>query len=141
MPRDPKVRAQMWQRISEFYWNFPRRCYKTYVKYLWATPPEQRDPARVEQAKGEFLAEMDIWEGILRDKGGSPHVLFGDSFSMLDVMAFPWIAFFVGLGLKLEPKYENLGAYFQFIKEWPSVKKFTPKRWDGSVDTTVLAHI
>ena len=143
MPRGPKEGAILYHRLCEFYWNFSRRCYRGYVKFTNETPAEQRTLARVQKAKEEFFAEFDFWEGYLaaRQKDSNGCFLFGDCFSLMDIVAFPWFAFMVALGLKLEPRFKNVAKYYDFMKGRPSFQKFWPMYWDGSPNLEVLADI
>ena len=131
MPRDVTERAMVWQKVSEFYWNFPRRGYKNLVRYIWWTPKDELDAKRIAAAKEEFLVELQIWEAYLKNKT-SCKFLVGNSLTIADVVAFPWMAFLFRFGLKLRPRFECLAEYCDHMKEWPSMKKFYPQHWDGS---------
>ena len=140
LPSDVTERAMVWQRISEYYWNFPRRGYKNLVRYMSVTPPQQQDAKRIEEAKAEFLVELEVWEGHLKKKG-SAKFLVGDRLTLTDLVAYPWMALLINRGLRLRPRFPLLAQYCEHMKEWPSIKKFSPAHWDGSPTEEVLKDL
>ena len=139
LPTDVDERALVWQRLMEFYWNLPRRCYKHYISYLWLTPVSEQDPAYVEKARQECVAELCMWEKHLSESRGG--FIAGDKFGICDVVAFPWFAFFERLGLKFERRFGSIHKYLDRLRDRPSIKKYWPMQWDGTINDTVLQDL
>ncbi|XP_067666029.1 glutathione S-transferase A-like isoform X2 [Haliotis asinina] len=67
--------------------------------------------------------------------------LVGNNFTMADVFLFPYVAFFVRYGLDIG-KYPAMEAYYNKVKDRPSVKTTWPPHWaNGQGDSTVLGSI
>ncbi|XP_067666035.1 glutathione S-transferase A-like [Haliotis asinina] len=67
--------------------------------------------------------------------------LVGNTFTMADVFLFPCVAFFVRYGLDIG-KYPAMEAYYNKVKDRPSVKTTWPPHWaNGQSDSSVLGSI
>ena len=72
---------------------------------------------------------------------GEGSYLAGKDFSMADVILFPGIAFLVRVGFKLAPRFPHLQAYFEKLKERPSIQASWPPHWKDTPDGTMLADV
>jgi glutathione S-transferase len=60
---------------------------------------------------------------------------------MADAVFFPYLAFFVRLGLKLDDRYPNLKGYYERLKDRPSIQKTWPPHWKASPPTSDLLKV
>ncbi|XP_036433834.1 glutathione S-transferase rho [Colossoma macropomum] len=125
MPDSVTEQALVLQRTFESS-SMQQRMYEA-VFYDFFVPEGERHESAQKRHKEALSTELKLWESYLQklDKGS---YLAGKSFSMADVVCFPYIAFLVRFGLNTE-RYPRLGEYYELVKERPSVKASWPPHW------------
>ncbi|RVE66403.1 hypothetical protein OJAV_G00106910 [Oryzias javanicus] len=115
--------GMMYQRIFEGQTLFQKLA--DVLFYTWRVPEAERHDSAVKRNTEALKQEIQTWEGYLKGAGG---FLGGKSFSLADVIVFPVIAFFFRFGAN-ENHYPNLAAYYNKLKERPSIKNTWPPTW------------
>ncbi|XP_050389630.2 glutathione S-transferase A [Patella vulgata] len=126
IPSDVKEQANVLQRMYEVS-NVEGNILKELVYYIFHTKKEDQDEALLKEKYVKGRAELQIWEGYM-EKMGSGAFIASKSFSMADVYFFPYLAFFVRLGLNLS-KFPALSEYYNRVKDRASVKNSWPPHW------------
>ncbi|KAK6167900.1 hypothetical protein SNE40_021828 [Patella caerulea] len=126
IPSDVKELANVLQRMYEVS-NVEGNILKELAIYLFYTKKEDQDEALLKEKFEKGRAELQIWEGYMQ-KMGSGAFIASKSFSMADVYFFPYLAYFVRLGLNLS-KYPALSEYYNRIKDRASLKASWPPHW------------
>lgn len=113
--------------------NLQQKAIKDILYYKWFTPADNVDEALLQKRYKILSEELKIWEGFLKTRGEPGKVyLASNSMSMADIMFFPYLAFFVRLGLKLDhDRFVCLAGYYEFLKERDGVKKSWPPHWSS----------
>ncbi|KAL6473424.1 hypothetical protein MHYP_G00169850, partial [Metynnis hypsauchen] len=122
MPDSVTEQALVLQRMFECS-SLQQKMYDV-VFYEWFVPEGERHESAQKRNKEALTTELKLWESYLQklDKGS---YLAGKSFSMADVVCFPYVAFLIWFGLNTE-RYPRLGEYYELVKEHPSVKASWP---------------
>ncbi|XP_046546349.1 glutathione S-transferase A-like [Haliotis rubra] len=108
------------------------------AQYRLRTPKEKLDEELLQTKYEAVREELKLWEGYLAASGG---YVVGSNFTMADVYFFPFVAFGVRLGLDLS-KYPATAAYYDKVKDRPSVKATWPPHWaDGPGDTSIFGPV
>uniref|UniRef100_A0A3P9HLZ5 Glutathione S-transferase rho n=1 Tax=Oryzias latipes TaxID=8090 RepID=A0A3P9HLZ5_ORYLA len=95
------------------------------VRYTRKVPEAERHDSAVKRNREALKQEIQTWDGYLK---GSDGYLSGKSFSLADVIVYPVVAFIFRLGGN-ESHYPNLAAYYNKLKERPSITKTWPQYW------------
>lgn len=103
---------------------------------MFSTKEDDRDPAKVDGLFADFIAELDRWDGYLREpdahgRGGGPY-LAGSEFSRADAALYPVFAFPVRLGYDPHVRHPGLAAWYDRIIPRPSVQASWPPHWKDS---------
>ncbi|XP_059206167.1 glutathione S-transferase A-like [Centropristis striata] len=122
IPDCPAEQAMMYQRMFEGLTLAQKSADVIY--YTWKVPEGERHDSAVKRNMEALKAEIKLWEGYLQ-KG--PY-LAGKNFSLADVTVFPSIAYLYRYGL-CEKRYPKLAAYYNLVKDRPTVKTTWPKPW------------
>ena len=69
---------------------------------------------------------------------GNGCYIAGKEVSMADIIFFPNLAFLIRLGMSLSERFPHLGAYYDKMKERPSVKGSWPPHWSEGEGPGVL---
>ncbi|XP_029635212.1 glutathione S-transferase A [Octopus sinensis] len=117
--------------------NIQQKMVTNIIYYLWGNPNPDKDLLTKRHA--ELAEELVRWEDYMKELKST--FLTGPDITMADVMFFPYIAFGVRSGLQLESRYPCLAAYYNMMKERPSVKKSWPPHWKGTSNNNVLADV
>ncbi len=72
---------------------------------------------------------------------GPDSYLAGKDFSMADIVFIPQVFFVVRMGLKLENNYPRLAAYYNKLKDRPSVVATMPPHWKEGPGPNLLADL
>eukprot|EP00270_Netrium_digitus_P021740 TRINITY_DN94_c0_g1_i2.p1 TRINITY_DN94_c0_g1~~TRINITY_DN94_c0_g1_i2.p1 ORF type:complete len:220 (+),score=31.17 TRINITY_DN94_c0_g1_i2:55-714(+) len=89
----------------------------------------------LEEKKAALKKELGIWEGRLKGK----KYLVGDSFTLADVSAFPFLATAVRFGLDLKKSgFPALAEYYELVSSRESIKKTWPPHWNDSKGSSIL---
>ncbi|KAK3088002.1 hypothetical protein FSP39_013309 [Pinctada imbricata] len=120
-PDDPDQLAKVLQRVHEVNGRFLLRHFSPFKKNN-----EVRE--EFEKKKTAATTEMQIWEGYLKEDGD---YLCGNDFTMADVILFPYVAFWIRLGLNKE-KYPNIDKYYSKVEPRPSIQATWPPHWKES---------
>ncbi|XP_046546336.1 glutathione S-transferase A-like [Haliotis rubra] len=106
--------------------------------YRFSTPKEKLDEELLKTKYEAARKELKLWEGYLAASGG---YVVGSNFTMADVFFFPYVAFGVRLGLDVS-KYPAISAYYDKVKDRPSVKASWPPHWaEKPADTSMFRPI
>ncbi|XP_035038883.1 glutathione S-transferase A [Hippoglossus stenolepis] len=124
IPDCPAEQAMMYQRMFEGLTLTQKMADVIY--YTWKVPEEERHDSAVKRNKDNLSTELKLWEGYLKKASGS--FLAGKSFSLADVTVFPGVAYLFRFGLT-EERYPKLTAYYNCLKERPSIKASWPPTW------------
>lgn len=127
---NPTELARVLQRAYETC-NVFQKGFKDILYYRWFTPADEINEELLQKRYKILAEELTIWEGLLKARGEPGKVyLASESMSMADVMFFPYVAFLVRMGLKLDnDRFPCLAGYYEFLKERESVKKSWPPHW------------
>ncbi|KAK6167898.1 hypothetical protein SNE40_021826 [Patella caerulea] len=127
IPSDIKEQANVLQRMYEIF-NVENTVLKELAYYyMFDTTDENRDETVLKERYEMGRTELLIWEGYMQ-KMGSGAFIASKTFSMADVYFFPYLAFFVRLGLNLS-KFPALSEYYNRVKDRASVKASWPPHW------------
>uniref|UniRef100_A0A665TCZ7 Glutathione S-transferase rho n=1 Tax=Echeneis naucrates TaxID=173247 RepID=A0A665TCZ7_ECHNA len=124
IPDCPVEQAQMYQRMFEGLTLSQKTGDVIY--YNWKVPEGERHDSAVKRNKESLSAELKLWEGYLQKASGS--FLAGKTFSLADVTVYPSIAYLFQFGLS-EERYPKLTAYYNSLKDRPSIKTTRPPTW------------
>ncbi|XP_029299466.1 glutathione S-transferase A-like [Cottoperca gobio] len=124
IPDCPAEQALMYQRMFECP-DFHQKM-ATVIYYNWKVPEAERHDSAVKRNREALTAEIKLWEGYL-EKASGPFVA-GKNFSLADVMFFPSVAYLYRFGF-CEARYPKLAAYYNSLKDRPSIKATWPPTW------------
>ncbi|XP_053189898.1 glutathione S-transferase A-like [Scomber japonicus] len=137
IPDCPAEQALMYQRMFEG--NTFGQKMADVIYYNWKVPEGERHDSAVKRNREALTAEVKLWEGYLQKLSG-PY-LAGKSFSLADVAMHPSIAYIFRFGLS-EERYPKLAAYYNSLKERPSIKATWPPTWlENSQEQDILKDI
>ncbi|XP_040908933.1 glutathione S-transferase A [Toxotes jaculatrix] len=123
-PDCPAEQALMYQRMFEGLTLNQKMGDVIY--YNWKVPEGERHDSAVKRNREALSAEIKLWEGYLQKVSGS--FLAGKTFSLADVTVYPSIAYAFRFGLS-EERYPKLAAYYNSLKDRPSIKASWPPTW------------
>lgn len=126
LPDDPKDAGHVFQTTFEAQENFQRKVLMDFVFYQWMYPKDKQDPELILKRLQIIRDEMAIWEKRMGESG-YPFVC-GSSFTLADVILFPYIAWIARLGGDME-KYPTLKAYYDRLLQRDSVQNTMPPHW------------
>ncbi|XP_061596986.1 glutathione S-transferase A-like [Cololabis saira] len=135
IPDSPAEQALMYQRMFEGLTLAQKSGDVIY--YDWKVPEGERHDSAVKRNRDALRAEVKIWEGYLAASGC---FMAGKTFSLADVILYPAIAYLFRFGL-CEEKYPKLAAYFNCLKDRPSIKSTCPPTWKDTPGQAVLKDI
>ncbi|XP_012686926.2 glutathione S-transferase A-like [Clupea harengus] len=125
IPEGQAEQALMYQRMFEG--QTLHQKLSDIVYYNLRVPEDERHDSTIKRNKETLTAELKIWEEYL-EKMEPGSYLAGRSFSLVDVLVFPVVAYAVRFGMSQE-KYSRLGAYYTMLKDRPSIKATWPPHW------------
>ncbi|XP_041810801.1 glutathione S-transferase A-like [Chelmon rostratus] len=123
IPDCPAEQALMYQRLFEGL-TFHQKIVD-FLVYKLKVPEEERLESTLKKRKEAVIDELKLWEGYLAK---APCCLAGKTFTLADVSFFPSVAYFFQYGLS-EKRYPKLAAYYNYLKERPSIKSSWPPAW------------
>ncbi|XP_076610112.1 glutathione S-transferase A-like [Chaetodon auriga] len=135
IPDGAAEQALMYQRLFEGFPLYQKMA--DFMFYIWLVPEEERHESAQKRNKEALIAELKLWEGYL-DK--APCCLAGKTFTLADVAIFPSIAFLLHYGLRKE-RYPKLTAYYNGLKDRPSIKATWPPTWLDSPGQDMLEGV
>uniref|UniRef100_A0A4W5J844 Glutathione S-transferase rho n=1 Tax=Hucho hucho TaxID=62062 RepID=A0A4W5J844_9TELE len=97
------------------------------IYYNYRVPEGERHDSAIKRNKENLAAEIKLWEGYFQKMEVGSY-LAGKAFSLADVIVFPVIAYAFRFGLSTK-RYPKLGAYYDMMKDRPSVKATWPPHW------------
>uniref|UniRef100_A0A8C8GD65 Glutathione S-transferase rho n=1 Tax=Oncorhynchus tshawytscha TaxID=74940 RepID=A0A8C8GD65_ONCTS len=125
IPEGQLEQALMYQRMFEVL-NLSDKL-SNVIYYNYRVPEGERHDSAIKRNKENLAAEIKLWEGYFQ-KVEAGSYLAGKAFSLADVIVFPVIAYAFRFGLSTE-RYPKLGAYYNMVKDRPSVKATWPPHW------------
>lgn len=126
MPKDSKQRSKVLQKGFEADENIMDKQ-KQLIMYFRMTKEEDRKEEKIKELQDKLKDELNIWEKYLGECG--TEFLGGAEFTMADVFFFPFVAWQWRMSLDLG-KFPYLKAYFERVKERPSIKATWPPHWN-----------
>ncbi|XP_047460498.1 glutathione S-transferase A-like [Mugil cephalus] len=135
-PDCPKELALMYQRMFEGFALMQK--FVDVVYYTYKVPEPERHDSAVKRNVEALSAEVKLWEGYLQKGTGS--FLAGKTYSLADVCVFPVIAYLFRLGIS-EERYPKLTAYYNNLKDRPSIKASWPPTWLETPGQSALKDI
>ncbi|XP_070840046.1 glutathione S-transferase A-like [Chaetodon trifascialis] len=132
IPDSAAEQALMYQRLFEGFTLGQKMS--DFLYYNWRVPEEERHESAQKRNKEALIAELKLWEGYL-DK--APCCMAGKTFTLADVAVFPSIAYLFYFGL-CEERYPKLAAYYNGLKDRPSIKATWPPTWLDSPGQDML---
>nr|XP_046274035.1 glutathione S-transferase A-like [Scatophagus argus] len=124
LPDCPAQLAMTYQRMFEGLTLHQKMVDVIY--YNWMVPEGERHDSAVKRKRESLTAEIKMWEGYLQKTPGG--FLAGKNFTMADVAVYPIICYLFHFGL-CEERYPKLAAYYNLLKDRPSVKATWPPTW------------
>ena len=124
IPDCPAEQALMYQRMFEGLTLNQKMADVIY--YNWKVPEGERHDSAVKRNREALKAEAKLWEGYLEKTSGC--FLAGKNFSLADVTVYPSICYLFRFGLS-EEHYPKLAAYYNCLKDRPSIKASWPPTW------------
>ncbi|CAJ1083763.1 glutathione S-transferase A-like [Xyrichtys novacula] len=141
IPDCPGEKAKMFQRMFEGFTLADRMANVIYYDYK--VPEAERHDSAVKRNREMLSAELKLWEGYLTKGCESSKdccYLAGKDFSLADAVVFPSIAYVFRFGL-CGLKYPKLAAYYECLKERPSIKKTWPPTWKETPGQDLLKTV
>ncbi|XP_068567046.1 glutathione S-transferase A-like [Cebidichthys violaceus] len=135
IPDCPSEQAKMYQRMFEGLTLNQKMADVIY--YTWKVPEGERHDSAVKRNKEALTTEVKLWEEYL--KGPGPF-LAGKDFSLADVVVYPSIAYLFRFQL-CEERYPKLAAYYNSLKNRPSIKVSWPPTWLESEGSEMLKDV
>ncbi|XP_040045705.1 glutathione S-transferase A-like [Gasterosteus aculeatus] len=123
VPECPAEQAMMYQRMFEC---VGLNQIMSNIYFDWKVPEGERNDSAAKRNLEALTAEIKLWEEYL-SKGPGPF-LAGKTFSLADVIVYPNIAYLFHFQLS-EDRYPKLAAYYNSLKERPSIKTSWPPTW------------
>ncbi|XP_071230536.1 glutathione S-transferase rho [Salvelinus alpinus] len=125
IPEGQVEQALMYQRMFEIL-NLSDKL-SNVIYYNYRVPEGERHDSAIKRNKENLATEIKLWEGYFQKMAVGSY-LAGKAFSLADVIVFPVIAYAFRFGLSTE-RYPKLGAYYNMMKDRPSVKATWPPHW------------
>ncbi|XP_070840049.1 glutathione S-transferase A-like isoform X2 [Chaetodon trifascialis] len=135
IPDSAAEQALMYQRLFEGFTLGQKMA--DFLYYNWRVPEEEKHESAQKRNKEALIAELKLWEGYL-DK--APCCMAGKTFTLADVAVYPSIAFLFRFGL-CEERYPKLAAYYNSLKDRPSIKGSWPPTWLDSPGQDMLKDL
>ncbi|KAM3596181.1 uncharacterized protein V6R79_009988 [Siganus canaliculatus] len=135
IPDSAEDQALMYQRIME---STALSQKTSYVLYHNMLPEEERHDSALKRNKNNLAEEISWWQGYI-EKSPSGFIA-GKSFTLADAVIFPGIAYLFRCGLS-EQRYPKLAAYYNKLKDRPSVKATWPPHWLTSPPRDTLKDV
>ncbi|KAM6899279.1 glutathione S-transferase A-like [Xenentodon cancila] len=135
IPDSPAEQALMYQRTFEGLTLNQKMADVIY--YNWKVPEGERHDSAVKRNREALKVEVKLWEGYLQASGC---YLAGKTFSLADVIVYPAIAYLFRFGL-CEEQYPKLAAYYNCLKDRPSVKVTWPPTWKDTPGQALLKDL
>ncbi|KAM9340391.1 glutathione S-transferase A-like [Symphorus nematophorus] len=136
IPDCPREQAMMYQRMFEGLTLNQKMADVIY--YNWKVPEGERHDSAVKRNREALAAELKLWEGYLQK--GSGCCLAGKNFSLADVTVYPSICYVFRFGLS-EERYPKLAAYYNCLKDRPSIKATWPPTWKETPGQDLLKDL
>lgn len=130
LPDDPAAKGLVLQRFHECGLNIQANVVKELAYYILSSGGNV-DQEVLKKKQQTASDEIKLWEGYLQKQGAENHLASKD-FSLADACFFPFLAIMVRLGLPIKDKLPALSAYYDMVKERPSVKSTWPPHWQDS---------
>jgi glutathione S-transferase len=131
LPQDPRGRA-LARRLAAEADSYLGVIGGELLELTLYTKPEERDAARIAEAKTKVRAELARWEGYLTGE------FFVGSLGLADFAVYPWMRLLVraeergeGLGFKRSELPPKLAAWLARIEALPYYEKTVPPHWRG----------
>uniref|UniRef100_A0A671U0F2 Glutathione S-transferase rho n=1 Tax=Sparus aurata TaxID=8175 RepID=A0A671U0F2_SPAAU len=124
IPDCPAELALMYQRMLEGLTLHQKMIDD--ITYNWKVPEGEKHDSAVKRIRESLTAEIKLWEGYLQKTSGG--FLAGKTFSLADVCVYPTIFTIFRFGL-CEERYPKLAAYYNRLKDRPSIKASWPPTW------------
>ncbi|XP_041867831.1 glutathione S-transferase A-like [Melanotaenia boesemani] len=135
VPDNPAELAVMYQRMLE---SAPLGMKMGDVIYYNMKVPEgERHDSALKRNRENLKDEVKMWEGYMP---GSGCFLAGKTFTLADVVIYPAIAYLFRHGLS-EEHYPKLAAYYNCLKDRPSIKATWPQVWKDTPGQDVLKNL
>ncbi|XP_066524444.1 glutathione S-transferase rho [Hoplias malabaricus] len=125
IPDNIKEQALVLQKTFEC-GTLQQKMYES-LFYEWFVPEDERHDSARKRHMEALSAELKLWESYLEKMDVGSYIA-GKSFSLADVVCFPYIAFLPRFGLNRE-RYPRMMEYYEMVKERPSVKATWPPHW------------
>ncbi|XP_041361182.1 glutathione S-transferase A-like [Gigantopelta aegis] len=139
LPSDKAGKARVFQVYHELA-NMHSVLVDGLIHYKMFTPKDQIDENQLQVRYTACRKEMGIWDTKL-EKGGPNAYIAGNSFTMADCVAFPYLAIAKRLGMKLQ-KWPAIDGYYNRMSVRPSVKATWPPHWKETPgDTSILGDL
>ncbi|XP_076610109.1 glutathione S-transferase A-like isoform X3 [Chaetodon auriga] len=135
IPDGAAEQALMYQRLFEGF-TFNQKMVDYFYQHS-RVPEEERHESALKRNKEAAIAELKLWEGYL-DK--APCCVAGKTFTLADVAFYPSVAGLFHYGL-CEERYPKLAAYYNGLKDRPSIKATWPPTWLESPGPDVLKDL
>ncbi|XP_070840052.1 glutathione S-transferase A-like isoform X4 [Chaetodon trifascialis] len=135
IPDGAAEQALMYQRLFEGF-TFNQKMTDYFYQHS-RVPEEERHESALKRNKEAAIAELKLWEGYL-DK--APCCVAGKTFTLADVAFYPSVAGLFRYGL-CEERYPKLAAYYNSLKDRPSIKGSWPPTWLDSPGQDMLKDL
>jgi glutathione S-transferase len=129
LPKDAKGRALVRRLVGEADDGLYKPGSDLMSKVLY-TPPAERDPKAIGEAKEKLRAELVYWRDYLKGD------FFAGQLSLADFTVYPYLRIGVrveervpGLGLKRDELPANLAAWMKRIEALPYFERTIPPHW------------
>ncbi|XP_070840053.1 glutathione S-transferase A-like [Chaetodon trifascialis] len=132
IPDGAVEQALMYQRLFEGFALTQKML--DYMYYQWLIPEEERHESAQKRNQEALIAELKLWEGYL-DKAHC--CMAGKTFTLADATVFPSVAILFQYGLG-EERYPKLAAYYNCLRDRPSIKATWPLIWQGLTTEDML---
>ncbi|XP_076610670.1 glutathione S-transferase A-like [Chaetodon auriga] len=135
IPDGAAEQALMYQRLFEgFTLN---QKVGDYLYQCLKVPEEEKHESALKRHKEAAIAELKLWEKYL-DK--APCCVAGKTFTLADIAIYTTIAYLFHYGL-CEKDYPVLAAYYNGLKDRPSIKATWPPTWLESPGPDMLKDL
>ncbi|XP_008285827.1 glutathione S-transferase A-like [Stegastes partitus] len=135
IPDSVDAQALMYQRMFEAFPLGEKIGKVLYYNYM--VPEEERHDAALQRYKEALTAELQLWEGYLKNPDCC---LVGKEFTLADVLVFPVVAYLFRAGLCSE-RYPALAKYYNSLKDRASIKASWPPTWHTTPGSDTLKTI
>jgi len=108
--------------------NLQKKCEEV-VYYLKSKKEDEIDLEDLKRRKRELFAELQIWEGYVKQLGENCFLAGKYNFTLADLAFYPYLAFCVHFGLSLDSRLPGLAAYYARATKREAVQKAWPAYW------------